>query len=218
MKRTSNELSKRHEVDSIEKQIDERVQNYCQEIDRTYTERLCERYRDLVPAHRIEAVKDLPTRFEDRKKFEQSYREATGGEEAENVVGFSRGTLEPAQVESEHDQIRKTTIHERLHQLADPRAEQLLGTKMNEGITEDLAIRELGSEWDPELPRSYTKERALASKVRELCGDQAVEQAYFRGDTRELKVCLDRQLGKNNLERLQDLEDDPAQLAAEQLE
>lgn len=218
MKRSSNELSERRDVDPIEKQIDDRVQTYCREIDNTYTERLCERYGRMVPPERIQAVKDLPTVFEDRQKFEQSYREATGGQEAENVVGFSRGTLEPAHVESEHDQIRKTTIHERLHQLADPRAEELLGTELNEGITEDLAIRELGSEWDPELPRSYTKERALASKVRELCGDQAVEQAYFRGDTRELKACLDRQLGKSNLERLQALEDDSAQLAAEQLE
>ena len=220
MKRPSNEISERHDVDHLEKQIDQRVQSYCREIDREATERLCERYRDLVPAERIQAVKDLPCVFEDRKQFERSYREATNGKDAEGVVGFSRHTLEPAHVETEHEQIRKTTIHERLHQLADPRAEQILGTKMNEGVTEDLAIREMGSEWDHELPRSYVKERALASQVREMCGDQAVDRAYFQGDTRELKACLDRNLGKKNLDRLENLKDesDAKQLAAERLE
>ncbi|MGM0485871.1 MAG: hypothetical protein ACQESR_03810 [Planctomycetota bacterium] len=210
MKRhTSREISEHADVDRLEQQIEDRLQAYCRETDQVYTERLCQRYRDLAPPERIRALKDLPTVFEGRQQFERSYEQATGEKAPDNTVGFSRKTLEPAHVETEHLQVRKTTIHERLHQLSHPAAEQLLGKELAEGIAEDLAVRELGREWDPELPRSYSRERALARKVREVCGDRAVDRAYFQGDARELKAGLERHLGKNNLQRLKTLADEP---------
>jgi hypothetical protein len=163
-----------------------------------------------VPPERIRAMKDLPTVFEDRKHFEQSYLRATGEKPAETVVGFSDRTREPAHVATDHLQMRKTIIHERLHQLSDPAADRLLGKGIDEGITEDLAINEMGQDWNPELSRSYPRERTAAHKVRELCGDRAVDRAYFQGDARELKVCLDRHLGSGNVEKFQDMADGPA--------
>ena len=158
-------------------------------------------------------MKDLPTVFEDRKHFEQSYlraaRETTGG-----VVGFSKGTVEPAHVATDHLQMRKTIIHERLHQLSDPNASEQLGTKLTEGVTEDLAIREMGSDWNPELPRSYPEERTVAHQVRELCGDRTVDGAYFRGDTRRLETCLDDHLGKGGLDKFADMVDRSESLPA----
>ncbi len=201
------ETSERADVARLEKQIDERLQQQLRETDRLYTERLCQRYRDLVPPERIQAVKDLPTVFEDRKHFEQSYLRDGDEKPPETVVGFSRNTLEPAHVATDHLQMRKTTIHERLHQLSEPGSDRRLGKRLNEGITEDLAIKELGQEWNPELLRSYPEERAVAHRVREVCGDTAVDRAYFQGDVRELRSCLERRLGKGNLDTLADMAD-----------
>jgi hypothetical protein len=207
VKHTSREVSGRADLDRLDKQVENRLQQQLQETDRLYTERLCQRYRDLVPSERIRAVQDLPTAFEDRKHFEQSYLRATGEKPAENVVGFSRGPIEPAHVATDHLQMRKTIIHERLHQLSDPGASERLGRKLDEGITEDLAIKELGNEWNPELPRSYPEERVMAHKVRELCGDRAVDRAYFQGDARELRTCLDSRLGKDSLDKFENMAD-----------
>ena len=209
MKHTSREISGRADLERLEKQVEDRMQQQLREADRLYTERLCQRYRDLVPPERIRAMKDLPTVFEDRKHFEQSYLRAAGEKPAENVVGFSDRTREPAHVATDHLQMRKTIIHERLHQLSDSHAVERLGRGLDEGITEDLAIKELGNEWNPELPRSYPEERAMAYKIRELCGDRAVDRAILGGDTSELRVCLDDRLGKGSLDKLKDLADAP---------
>ncbi len=216
MKHASREISGRTDLDHLEKQFEDRLQNQLRETDRLYTERLCQRYRDLVPQERIRAMKDLPTAFEDRKHFEQSYARAVGEKPADNVVGFSRKTIEPAHVATDHLQMRKTIIHERLHQLSDPAAEQRLGREFAEGITEDLAIKELGHEWNPELPRSYPTERTTAHKVRELCGDRAVDRAYFQGDASELRCCLDRHLGTGNLEKLKEMADRSSEASPEE--
>jgi hypothetical protein len=203
VKHTSREISGRTDLDRLDKQVENRLQQQLRETDRLYTERLCQRYRDLVPPERIRAMQDLPTAFEDRKHFERSYLQAAGEKPPENVVGFSQKTIEPAHVATDHLQMRKTIIHERLHQLSDPAADRLLGKSMDEGITEDLAIREMGQDWNPELPRSYPRERTAAHKVRELCGDRAVDRAYFHGDVRELRVCLDSRLGKDSLDKME---------------
>jgi len=215
VKHTSREISGRRDLDHLEKQFDDRLQQQLRETDRLYTERLCQRYRDLVPPERIHAMKDLPTVFEDRQHFEKSYLRTAGEKPAENVVGFSQRTVEPAHVATDHLQMRKTIIHERLHQLSDPAADRLLGKRMDEGITEDLAIREMGQDWNPELPRSYPSERAAAHKLRDLCGDRAVDRAYFQGDARELKVCLDDRLGTGNVDRLKEMADRPSEQGAE---
>lgn len=214
-----NEISRARRPESLQKECDQILQNHYKEVDRFHVERLSQRYHDLVPADRIRAVKDLPTAFEDRKHFEQSGQKA-GVEIVDShnnrTVGFSRRTLEPAHVDIDCPQWRKTAIHERLHQLSDPGSDQLLGKGMNEGVTEDLAIKEMGQDWNPELPRSYPRERAAAHKLRELCGDRAVDRAYFQGDTHELRVCLDERLGKGNLDKLKDMEDRPSEQGPEE--
>jgi hypothetical protein len=202
---------KAERLDAEAKALEERIQQRLRDIDRFHTERLCERYRHLVPPERIQKVKDLPTVFEDRKAFERSYAQADGRKppEGHQVAGFSRYTLEPAHVDMDNPQLRKNAVHERVHQLSDPRARELLGEKVHEGITEDVAIKELGEEPNAELPRSYSQERATARKLRELCGDGAVDRAYFQGDARELRSCLEHRLGKGNLEKLKDAADAP---------
>ena len=94
MKHISTEISERADADRLDKQVEEQLQKQLRESDRLNTERLCKRYRDLVPPERIRAMKDLPTVFEDRKRFERSFLNATGEKPSEDVVGFSRKTSE----------------------------------------------------------------------------------------------------------------------------
>lgn len=200
------ESRKAEGLDAEARALEERIQQRLRDIDRFHTERLCERYRHLVPAERIQRIKDLPTAFEERRDFERSCREARVPEprDGSQVVGFSRYTVEPAHVDMDNPQLQKNAIHERVHQLSDPRARELLGEKVYEGVTEDLAIKELGEEPNSELPRSYPQERATARELRKLCGDNAVDQTYFGGDARELRSSLEHRLGKESLEKLED--------------
>lgn len=204
-----NEISRARGSESLQKECDRIFHDHYQEVDRAHLEQLCQRYRDLVPPERIQRVENLPTTFEDRERFERSCRKdkvqlVQGGD---RVVGYSQGDSRPAHVDLDNPQWEKTVVHERLHQLADPSAEQQLGKGPTEGITEDLAIKEMGAKWDPKLPRSYSRERALAHNVRELCGDQPVDRAYFQGDVSELRICLDRRLGEGNLDKLKNIAD-----------
>ena len=216
MKRRLETLDRRktERLDAEGKALEAQMQQRLRDLDRFHTERLCERYRHLVPADRIQKVKDLPTAFEERRDFERSYERAAGRRlpEGKRVTGFAQGPDEAAHVDIDDLQLEKTAIHERLHQLSDPRAMEVLGEKMHEGITEDLAIKELGRQPNPELPRSYPQERAAAQELRKMCGDDAVDRAYFAGDTRELRRCLEHRLGKGNLDRLEQTPDIPSSL------
>jgi hypothetical protein len=202
-----NEISRARRSESLQKECDQIFQDHYKEVDRAHLERLCQRYHNLVPPEQIRAVKDLPTAFEDRQHFEQSCCKdhVQRFQDGDQVVGYSRGTLEPAHVDVDNSQWEKTVVHERLHQLAEPSGARQLGRCLNEGVTEDLAIHEMEARWHPELPRSYPEQRALAHKMREVCGDRPVDRAYFQGDVRELRTCLDDRLGKGSLDRLKDM-------------
>jgi hypothetical protein len=216
MKRLPERLDRRktERLDAEAKGLEAQLQQRLRDLDRFHTERLCERYRHLVPAERIQKVKDLPTVFEERKDFERSYERADGRRppEGKRVIGFAQGPEKPAHVDMDDLQLEKTAIHERVHQLSDPRAREVLGEKLHEGVTEDLAVKELGRQPNPELPHSYPQERATAQELRKVCGDGAVDRAYFQGDTRELRVCLERRLGKENLDTLEQTADAPLSL------
>ena len=126
------------------------------------------------------------------------------------VVGFYPGHFESAHVDMDDPQAEKTAIHERLHQLSDPGAEQRLGKQWNEGITEDLAIKERGKQPNSGLPPSYPQECANAQDLRRICGDDAVNRSYLSGDCTALWKNLDRHLGRENLDKLGRIKDAPA--------
>jgi hypothetical protein len=206
MKNRPLELKPREKTDPLQQQLEQKTQNALREMDREITGKLCERYRHVVPPERIARFKDMRTRFEDRSVFDRNYEKAVG-KDPSRVLGFVEAPDAPAQVALDGPHVPKTVMHERLHQLSDPRAESLLGKDLYEGTTEDLAIKEaeLTRGANAELPQCYTRQRAAAHEVRRLCGDRPVEQAYFRGDVTELRACLDRNLGHDNLERLRKL-------------
>lgn len=199
---------------AVEEGRDRHIQKYLAETDQALSSALAEKYRDAVPASRIEAILALPTQFEDREKFDQALEEAGGKPgEGTRVLGFSRFDTGRAHVALDHLEIPKTIAHERLHQLSDPRAVKDLGQPLYEGLTEDLAIDAIGSESPPGLDRCYPAERTVAHEMRDLAGSDAVERAYFGGDSTELRQRLDERLGPGGMERLQrqiaDLAEEP---------
>lgn len=177
---------------------------YLAETDEMLTTQLAEKYRGLVPAKRIEAMLSMPTRFEDRETFDRSLAESEGATDSQaRVLGYSRFDLEPAHVAMDHLEIPKTIAHERLHQLSDPNAVRELGLPLYEGVTEDLAVEAIGMDSGRSVEKCYSAERAIAHDLREITGDRAVEQAYFVGNTIELRRRLDEQMGPGGLKRLQ---------------
>lgn len=172
------------------------------EVDRKAIESIAREYGDLIPQERIEAMRDLPTEFEERETFDEHYLEKGYGQPEEGrVLGYAQGTEESARVALDNKELPKTVYHERLHQAADPEAAEKLGTRLTEGITEDLASEMTHSR---NTEQCYPEERQAAHEIREACGNEAVEKAYFQGDTQELRACLDRELGAPGLERLRD--------------
>ena len=121
-------------------------QKYLRETDQGIVDSLSQRYRHVALPERIKALTDLPTQFEERDRFDQSLRVA-GGEPPPSgrVLGFSRYGSESAHVAVDHLQIPKTIAHERLHQLSDPYAPEILGRRLYEGMTEVLAREEIGT-------------------------------------------------------------------------
>ncbi len=167
-----------------------KMRTYFQDVDEGAVKVLAEKYGDLVPPERLEHMANQPTRFETPTDFEKNYRAIFGQPPEPGLTGYTeRG--HPAHVSTEDMAgVPETVMHERLHQLADPKAERILGTKLCEGITEDLAIETSGQE--PEIGDSvaYREGRASAQVLRNTVGEEAVQEAYFQGETTKLKARL----------------------------
>lgn len=173
-----------------------KLRTYFQDVDEQTVKVLAEKYGHLLPPERLENMGNQPTHFETPSEFAKTYRAEFGERPEPGLVGYTeRGR--PVHVSTEDMAgVPETVAHERLHQLADPQAERILGTKLCEGITEDLAIETSGQEPGPDDPVAYPEARASAQVLRNKVGDDAVEEAYFTGDTTKLKARLDESLEK----------------------
>ena len=183
------------------------MEHYLSETDRAAVEQLSERYKEMVPPERIETVRQQDTVFMgDRELFDAVCEHETGKspEPGEQVLGYSLGASESPRIATDYLEVPRVIYHERLHQLSTPGIETELGRRLDEGITEDLAIENLGAEPLEGDWGTYPVERRTAHELRTLCGDAAVESAYFQGDTQALRACLDRELGPNGLEQLRE--------------
>ena len=198
-----NELNSKHDKEG-ERILPPVERTYFGDLDVACVDRIAQRYSDVVPPERIAAMRDLPTHFEGGKEFAAVYEKATGQSPEKGVLGFSNGLDSPAYVSTENlGDVPEITMHERIHQAAHPDAGRILGSPLCEGITQDLTIAQLGREPEPGEATGYPMERHSASILREVCGGEAVENAYFQGNVSELKVCLDRNLG-GGAERLRE--------------
>ncbi|MCX6924511.1 MAG: hypothetical protein NT154_15035 [Verrucomicrobia bacterium] len=105
-----------------------KLRTYFQDVDEQAVKVLAERYGHLVPPERLEHMANQPTHFETPTDFEKNYRAAFGQPPEPGLAGYTeRG--HPAHVSTEDMAgVPETVVHERLHQLADPQAERILGT------------------------------------------------------------------------------------------
>jgi hypothetical protein len=177
------------------------LRTYQKDLDREVLKRLAERHGHEVPKDRLDAMAKLHTEFVNRDELRRRHREVTGTNPSHGTRGFSVGLERPAVVRTDQEpaEVVETVMHERLHQLSDPRARETMRRKTHEGWTENFTQHELGR-----TPRqgdrvAYPKETMQAELLRNKCGERALRDAYFKGDTRELKTCLDKLL--RNMER-----------------
>jgi len=185
---SSNHIETKSRIEAGDTQ---KLRTYFQDVDEQTVKVLAEKYGHLVPPARLENLANQPTHFETPADFEKNYRAAMGQPPEPGLVGYTKRGHSAHVSTEDMAGIPETVVHERLHQLEDPRAEKILGTKLSEGITEDLAIETSGREPGIGDPVAYPEGRASAQVLRKMVGDEAVEEAYFQGNPTTLKLRLD---------------------------
>jgi hypothetical protein len=173
-----------------------KLRTYFQDVDEHTVKVLTEKYGHLVPPDRLQSMANRPTSFETPPKFAETFKAEAGVAPEPGVVGYTDRT-HPAHINTEDMAgVPETVVHERLHQLSDKHAPQIFGEKLYEGITEDLAIETVGQEPKPGDPVAYPEARASAHVLRDKVGNDAVEEAYFKGDPSKLKERISGALDK----------------------
>ncbi len=179
-----------------------RLRTYFQDVDEQAVKELGEKYGDLVPPERLRSLQERPTSFETPPDFVENYRTRFGHAPEAGLVGYTERDR-PAHVSTEDTAgIPGTVIHERLHQLSDANAAKVFGNELYEGVTEDLAIEVSGQEPEPTDHVAYPKARAEAHALRHTLGADAIDDAYFKGDTTKLSERLDTAIEVKRAEKV----------------
>jgi hypothetical protein len=180
------------------------LRTYFADVDKAAVGAIGERFGKFVPTERLKALPDLPSKFESERDLRKSYRDETGHKAPDGLAGFTKPDS-PAHISvAEMTNVPEVVLHERLHHLSSPDAKRLLGEKLYEGVTQDLAIEVLGQEPQPDDLTGYPTERAQAHNLRNLVGSEAVYRTYFQGDAKPLRAAIDRTLAERPLAGLQD--------------
>ncbi len=180
------------------------LRTYFSDVDKAAIGAIGERFGKFVSSERLKALPDLPSKFESQRELRKSYREETGHKAPDGLAGFTRADS-PAHISvAEMTNVPEVVLHERLHHLSSPDAKRLLGEKLYEGVTQDLAIEVLGQEPLPEDMTGYPTERAQAHSLRNQVGSEAVYRAYFQGDAKPLRAAIDKALAEKPLAGMPD--------------
>lgn len=182
------------------------LRHYLREVDAAAVDEIARDYGHVASPERVESMRRNPTVFEDREAFDHALYEV-GGRAAgpgERSLGYSEGSERPAHVALDHLEIPATVYHERVHQLAEPGARRVFGEDLDEGVTEDLALRSLGTGEIASAEPCYSEQLEEARQLRAACGESAVESAYFKGDFDELRRCLRDSLPEGRFDELRD--------------
>jgi hypothetical protein len=180
------------------------LRTYFTDMDKAAVGAIGERFGKFIPAERLKAIPELPTKFQGSREFCDSYRAETGHKAPSGLTGFTRPDS-PAHVSvKEMATVPEVVLHERLHQLASPDAKRLLGGKLYEGMTQDLAIEVLGQEPQSGDLTGYPVERDRAHSLRKLVGSEAVCRVFFQGEAQPLQAALDRVMAQQLLTGIQD--------------
>lgn len=174
-----------------------KVRTMFEDLDRAAVDSLAERFAGRVPESRIIAMRELPTSFDDTGEFQRAYDAAAGRSPENDVLGFSTGLDAPAHIRTDDlSAVPEAVIHERMHQLADPSSDRLLGKSLDEGFTERWALET--ADLDPEIwPQvGYETESRRAAEIEAAVGRDSIEAAYFEGDSSLLAERLEKRLNE----------------------
>jgi hypothetical protein len=179
------------------------IRTYLTDVDKAACDTLRERYGDIVPPERMRAMEEAPSQFDSPREFHKAFRSETGERADAGVVGFTKSGTSAHISTKSLESVPGTVLHERLHQLSDPKAEKILGHDLYEGMTEDLALKSLGREPEVGDPIAYPADRARAHELRKAVGSEIVDRAYFQGDAEPLRRALDEKLRHVQREQVQ---------------
>jgi len=195
--RAAPDYRPRSEVKIDEEALRERL---LQRLDRHTLERIERRFGGFIPPERLAEARGQPVDFQRHCDYlEHLKREGLRPAEGERVLGDFDKEGRAIYIDREHVLVSKTLAHERLHELADRRFRALLGSRLDEGMTEHLA-REIAG--DPELVdvgKCYPRERRIIEMMSARVGEDPLKRAYFQGDWLPLKERVDRELGEGAL-------------------
>jgi hypothetical protein len=174
-----------------------RIRTMFSDIDREVVRRLTERYGSAVPPERIQKIRDVPILVEGRPEFDRAFKRTPGESHSDGkVLGFAlENSWESPHVALDQNlkQFVVTDAHERLHQLADPKAKSAMRDHFYEGMTEHLArdiTRPLGGQSD-----CYEAGVTAVENVERKIGRDVVENAYLKGDMETLIAKLGEAMG-----------------------
>ena len=186
--------------------------------DRKVLESLHARYGRWIRPEQLSAARKDAARFEEPGEFVDRLHQADRGlseKELQRIDGFAEGGA--AHVKRSPREYG-TLVHERLHTLSHPRAREVLGRHLYEGLTEKLAVRESGigdrlSEWEKQangryrvsVVECYPKEKATVEMISARVPESALMEAYFQGNERKLRSFIDRDCGEGAFDRVRDL-------------
>lgn len=168
-----------------------------QEVDGKAIDRIAKEFDGLLSAEKLEKMRSLPSKFETREEFEKDCVRATGSLPEPGLEGFTDKLLtEPAKI-SEKDYIREqVNLHERLHQASDIGFKQKQPHALNEGVTQALTDKIMGTknvgllDEKGDVSHFYPEATKLAENLITEAGAPAVEKLYVQNDGTDLKTAL----------------------------
>ncbi len=190
-------------------------------LDAKVIDRLEIRYGQWIPPERLASCRKRSLHYETDQEFENRLTRLNpeiDSKDLDLTQGYFNGH-EP-HVRRNREALA-TNVHERLHHLSDPRAAELLGKHLYEGMTEELAEEERDFQiklWSIERSSNghvtvmeplefYREEKITYRHLREHVPESVLMEAYFQGDIRRLVQTLDAKLGEGTWRELRDLLD-----------
>ena len=184
-------------------------QHIFRKVDSDVLRSIKERYGSYIPEQRMQEARYLPASVLPRQEYQSLVRSVYGVDDyqAQRMLGHYDKRNGGIWVSQTHPLTARLLAHEHLHQLEDPRTGDMLGTGLEEGMTEWLARDSVGDPHFADQPRVYPHEVRIVNMLRSLVGDESLNKSYFQGDYQGLAWRVDSQLGEGAMAKIAHLTD-----------
>ncbi len=179
------------------------LQQQFRRLDRQALARIEKRFGAYIDPQRMQHARSTQTRFLNHDNYQRQLSHTYPDLPAstrQNIIGnYVNGRT---YVDRNQMLVPRTLAHERIHQLADPRIRQHVGSRLDEGMTEYFAGRIYGDLWIRDLPTVYPGQRRIVQMIVSRLGERPLARAYFGGEAGVLRKQMDRQLGTGAFENI----------------